>query len=177
MGAPFVLPTMHRLCDPSFAANRRPPMRFVIALLTLVAACTTPAPQSQSPATGRSQDLASEESKPSTDSPMEFLLTSAANDFHAHRPSVVERFRHVRFGHVMTPAGAKQYQLCGEFLPQPREGKAKWTPFATIKTSGIEQYLGVQASSWCQRSKFVQDRDEDLSSSLQTRLVSLSQGQ
>lgn len=107
---------------------------------------------------------------------MEFLLRSAANDFHAH-PPVVERFRHVHFGHALTPAGAKQYQLCGEFLPQAGEGKAKWTPFATIKTSGFEQYLGVQAASWCRGSKFVQDRDEDLSSSLQTRLVSLRQKQ
>ena len=53
--------------------------------------------------------------------------------------------------------GAKQYQLCGEFLPTQREGKAEWTPFATIKTSGFEKHLGVQAASWCQRSQFVQD--------------------
>ena len=73
----------------------------------------------------------------------------------------------------MTPAGAKQYLLCGEFLPQQREGKAEWTPFATIKTSGFEQYLGVQAVSWCQRSQFVRDSAEDLSSTLQNRLNSL----
>jgi len=132
-------------------------MRFAIALLTLVfAACsTTPV------------------SKPSTDSPMEFLLSSAATDFHAHRPPVVERFREVRFGHVSTPAGGKQYQLCGEFLPQQREGKAEWIPFATIKTSGFEQYLGFQAGSWCQRSQFVPDKDEDLSATLQNRLDSM----
>ena len=126
-------------------------MRFVIALLTIVftACSTTPVSKSQSQAASPGQGLASEEPKPSTDSPMEFLLRSAATDFHAHRPPVVERFRDVRFGHVMTPAGAKQYQLCGEFLPQQREGKAEWTPFATIKTSGFEQYLGVQATSWC----------------------------
>jgi hypothetical protein len=103
----------------------------------------------------------------------EFLLRSAATDFHAHRPPVVERFRDVRFGHIMPPAGAKQYLLCGEFLPQQREGKAEWTPFATIKTSGYEQYPGVQAASWCQRSQFVRDRDEDLSSTMQARLDSL----
>jgi len=147
-------------------------MRFVIALLTLVfAACsTTPVSKSQSQAASPGQGLASEKSKASTDSPMEFLLSSAATDFHAHRPPAVERFRDVRFGHVMTPAGAKQYQLCGEFLPQQGEGKSEWTPFATIKTSGFEQYVGVQAGSWCQRSQFVQDRDEDLSSTLQNRL-------
>ena len=150
-------------------------MRFVIALLTLVlAACsTTPVSQSQSQAASPGQGLASEEPKPSTDSPMEFLLRSAATDFHAHRQPVVERFRDVRFGHVMAQAGAKQYQLCGEFLPQQREDKAEWTPFATIKTSGFEQYLGGQAASWCQRSQFVQAGDEDLSLTLEKRLDSM----
>ena len=150
-------------------------MRIAIALLTLVfAACNrTPVSNSQSQTASPGQGLASEKPTPSTDSPMEFLLRSAATDFRVHRPPVIERFRNVRFGHLMTPAGAKQYQLCGEFLPQQREGKAEWTPFATIKTSGFEQYLGVQAASWCQRSQFVRDRDEDLSSTLQNRLDSM----
>ncbi len=151
-------------------------MRFAIVLLlalALAACSSTAVSKSQPQATSTSQALASQETKPSADSPMEFLLKSSATDFHAHRQPEVARFRDVRFGHVMTPAGGKQYQLCGEFLPQQREGKAEWTPFATIKTSGFEQYLGGQATSWCQRSGFVQDRDEDLSSALQKRLGSM----
>jgi hypothetical protein len=146
-------------------------MRLVIALLALVFAAgdTASVSQSQPQAAGAGQGPASQGSTPSADSPMEFLITSAAADFHAHRPPVVERFRNVRFGHVMTQAGAKQYQLCGEFLPQQPEGKAAWTPFATIKTSGYEQYLGLQAATWCQRPKFLQDSG-DLSSTLQKRL-------
>jgi len=140
-------------------------MRFLIAFLVFAACCTTPVSPSQTQAASPGD--------PSTDSPMEFLLRSAASDFHAHHPPVVERFRHVRFGHVTIPAGAKQYQLCGEFLPQQREGKAEWTSFATIKTSGFEQYLGSQAASWCQRSRFVRDGSEDLSSTLQNRLDSM----
>lgn len=104
---------------------------------------------------------------------MEFLLTSAATDFHVHRPPDVARFRNVRFGHVMTPSGAKQYLLCGEFLPAQPAGKGDWTPFTTIKTSGYEQYLGAQAATWCQPSKVVWDNDGDLSTSLQKRLDSL----
>ena len=155
--------------------QRENSMRVVIALFILVfAACsTTPVSQSQSQAASPGQGRASEGPDPSTDPPMEFLLRSAATDFHAHQPPVVDRFRHVRYGHVMTPAGAKQYQLCGEFLPQQREGKAEWTPFVTIKTSGFEQYLGAQAASWCPRSRFVQDWDKDLSSTLQKRLESM----
>jgi len=81
-------------------------MRFVISLVTLAfAVCSTiPVSKGQSQAASPSPGPASAEPKPSTDSPMEFLLRSAATDFHVHRPPDVERFRHVRFGHVMTPA-------------------------------------------------------------------------
>jgi hypothetical protein len=102
---------------------------------------------------------------------MEFLLTSSATDFHTHRP--VQRFRDVRFGHSISSEGETHYLLCGEFLPQQREGKAQWTPFATIKMSDYEQWNGSQAAVWCQPSQFVRDNNEDLSSSLQNRLDSL----
>jgi hypothetical protein len=150
-------------------------MQAVIALLILVfAACrTTPVSQIQSQAVSPGQRPISVRPNSSTETPIEFLLRSAATDFHAHHPPVIEHFRHVHFGHVKTPTGAKQYQLCGEFLPQQQEGKAEWTPFATIKTSGFEQYLGVQAADWCQRSRFIQDVHEDLSPTLQNRLDSL----
>jgi hypothetical protein len=103
---------------------------------------------------------------------MEFLLTACATDFHDRPPQVV-RFRNVRFGHVMSAAGARQYRLCGEFLATRREGKAEWTPFVTLRTSGYEQWLGGQAESWCQPSQVVWDNDGDLSASLQKRLDSL----
>jgi len=65
--------------------------------------------------------------------------------------------------------------LCGEFL---REGeKAEWTPFATIKTSGYEQYLGGGAAAYCAASPIIWDTRDDLSASLQTQLDSLPKGQ
>lgn len=61
--------------------------------------------------------------------------------------------------------------LCGQFLPAEGGDKAVWTPFATIKTSGYEQWIG--ASSFCQGSAVVWDKVGDLSSALQSRLDSL----
>jgi hypothetical protein len=107
----------------------------------------------------------------SMDSVREFLLTSAANDFHSHRPQDPVRFRDVRIGHVMNPTGEEQYVLCGQFLPAG--SKAEWTPFATIKTSGYEQWIGAQAADFCQGSSVIWDEVGDLSSSLQSRLDSL----
>jgi hypothetical protein len=139
-------------------------MRSLVALLTtfvLVACSTAPGTRDQSHPANASMNPA-----------VEFLVTSAATDFHTHRPPHPARFRDVRSGYVVTPDGTRQYRLCGEFLPAQEGGKAGWTPFVTIKTSGYEQYLGAQAVSWCNRSSMTWDKG-DLSSSLQSRLDSL----
>ena len=105
---------------------------------------------------------------------VQFLLTSAATDFHTHRPPGPVRFRDVRIGHVKTPSGEEQYLLCGQFLPTLEAGHAEWTPFVTIKTSGYEQYIGAQAeASYCQRPSVIWDTEGGLATSLQSRFDSL----
>jgi len=109
----------------------------------------------------------------SIDSVAQFLLTTAATDFHNHRPPDPVRFRDVRLGHVKTPSGELQYILCGQFLPEQEAGHAQWTDFATIKTSGYEQCIGRQATVFCQDSSVLWEKTGDLSSSLQSRFDSL----
>lgn len=109
----------------------------------------------------------------SIDPVVQFLITSAATDFHTHRPPDPVRFRDVRLAHVMTPSGEEQYLLCGQFLPAQEGDNAKWMPFATIKTSGYEQWIGAQAAGFCQGSSVIWDKVGDLSSSLQSQLDSL----
>lgn len=144
-------------------------MRYLLALFATLffAACgTVPATSSKSPAPGSTQVNASEPQKTSTDPVVKFLLMSAASDFRDHGPKPPLQFRNVRVGHVMSD-GKESYRLCGEFL---REGdKAGWTPFATIKTSGYEQYIGP--TTYCSAS--VTWDTPDLSASLQTQLDSL----
>jgi hypothetical protein len=103
---------------------------------------------------------------------VDFLLTSAATDFHTHAPPHASRFREVRSGYVTSEDGTKQYRLCGKFLPAEESGQAEWTPFATIKTSGYEQWLGAQAANYCERSSITWD-EGDLSAVLQSRLDAL----
>ena len=100
---------------------------------------------------------------------VEFLLTSAAQDFHDHGPSPL-RFRKVRVGHALNPAGEAQYRLCGQFQTT-HEAKAEWVPFATLKTSGYEQWIG--STTYCEGSSIVWDKEGDLSSSLQKKLDAL----
>ncbi|HEX6368603.1 MAG TPA: hypothetical protein VF006_06715 [Longimicrobium sp.] len=138
-------------------------MRFLVALLTtfvLVACGTAPAARDRSHPRNVSLDPA-----------VEFLLTSAATDFHTHRASYPARFRNVRSGYFVTVEGTRQYRLCGEFLPAQQGGEAEWTRFATITTDPYEQWLGGQTAPFCDSS--VTWHRGDLSSLLQSRLDAL----
>ena len=145
----------------------------LFATLVLAACSTTPVQRGKSQAVSPTQVPAPELQNASIDSVVQFLLTAAATDFRTHRPPDLVRFRDVRIGHVVTPGGNEQYMLCGQFLPAQEGGNAEWTPFATIKTSGYEQWIGAQAARFCQGSSVIWDKVGDLSSSLQSRLASL----
>ncbi len=151
-------------------------MRFPIVLfatLVLAACSTAPVRRGESQAMSPTQVPAPEGQTASIDSVVQFLLAAAATDFHTHRPPDPVRFRDVRIGHLMTPSGEKRYMLCGQFLVAEEGGKAAWTPFATIKTSGYEQWIGAQAAGFCQGSSVIWDKVGDLSSLLRSRLDSL----
>ncbi|RPI04918.1 MAG: hypothetical protein EHM64_08320 [Ignavibacteriae bacterium] len=143
------------------------------AALILAACSKAPVTRSETPGVNTAQTLAPELQKASIDSALQFLLTTTATDFLAHRPPDPIRFRDVRFGYIITPGGEKQYMLCGQFLPAQDGDKAQWTSFATIKTSGYEQWIGGQSAGFCQNSSAVWDKVDDLSSSLQSRFDSL----
>lgn len=113
------------------------------------------------------------DSQPVSPAVVEFLLASAATDFHTHRPPDPVRFREVHVGQVKTTGGEVQYMLCGRFLSAQEPDNAEGTPFVTIKTSGYEQYIGAQgAASYCERPSVIWDKGE-LSTSLKSRLDSL----
>jgi hypothetical protein len=104
------------------------------------------------------------------DSAMHFLLNAAATDFHAHGPTGPLRFRGVRLGHLTTTAARPQYRLCGQFMGARERVDSQWTPFATIKTSGYEQWIGGQAVVFCRDSSIIWDDVGDLSSALESRV-------
>ena len=147
-------------------------LAFLFAMVVLAACNTAPVTRNESETVSHTQVRASQLQEVPIDSVVQFLLSAAARDFHTHGPLVV-RFRDVRIGHIETPGGEDLYMLCGQFLPAQEGGKAEWTPFTTIKTSGYEQWIGGQAVGFCQDSSVIWDKNGDLSSSLQSRLDSL----
>ena len=64
--------------------------------------------------------------------------------------------------------GKDRYLVCGEF--EPRGGAGAWTPFATLRTSAYEQWIGDQP--YCGRQDIAWE-PRDLSAELQRRLDAL----
>ena len=148
-------------------------MRYLVTLIAAfgVSACGGAASRGKAAAPGTASVAASTSQDASRDSALEFLINAAARDFHDHRPPEPAQFRQVRLGYVVASGGGRQYKLCGEFLPKQERGKAEWMPFATIKTSGYEQWLGPQAVAYCQGVTW--DSAGDMSAQLWSRFESV----
>jgi hypothetical protein len=146
----------------------------VIFAGTVFAAChSAPVHRGGSGVANTTQALAPGQQKTPLDSVIQFLVWSSAADFNAHRPPDPVNFRNVRLGHVVTPGGGKQFMLCGEFLSERKGSEPEWLPFATIKTSGYEQWIGARADGFCHNPSVTWDEAGDLSSMLQNRMDSL----
>ena len=88
------------------------------------------------------------------DSIVQFLITSASDDFREHRPPTAVDFRNLKIGYLKSANSEKIYILCGEFLSQENN---EWIEFATLKTSGYEQYIGK--TQYCQDAMMVVEGD------------------
>ncbi|MBA4851440.1 hypothetical protein [Emticicia sp. BO119] len=113
----------------------------------------------------------SEVSEAIPDSTVQFLITSASIDFSKQKHPTPIDFRHVKAGYTLSTGNEKIYVLCGEFLAQ--EDKENWLSFATIKTSGYEQYLGNQARAFCEKATISSTGNVDLSVELKNKLAVL----
>ncbi len=109
----------------------------------------------------------------SLDSIVNYLLNASAQDFHDHLPPVPVNFRNVQVRNLTGPNTENRYLLCGQFLSQEKQSKDEWTSFATIKTSAYEQWIGNNLS-YCQDSKAVSYKINDLSSELKSRFDALN---
>lgn len=98
------------------------------------------------------------------DSVIQILITSAAIDFRDHQPPTPVDFRNLKMGYIKSSNQEKIYILCGEFLSK---ADTEWISFATIKTSGYEQYIGE--TQYCQDATVVLT-DEHLTAELKKQM-------
>jgi len=145
----------------------------ILVAFLFVSCINAPVTRTESSSVSSTQGVTHEPEKTSVDSVQQFLLAVAASDFYAHGPTSIIRFREVRFRYLVSPKGEKTYLLCGEFLSEKKPAIHEWTPFVTIKTDPYEQWIGGQAATYCQGSSPASEKQDDLSSSLQSRFDSL----
>lgn len=97
------------------------------------------------------------------------LIGHAADDFRQHMQPLPSEFRRVRLGELKSGDGSqRRWVLCGEF--RPARDKAAWAPFATIKTSPYEHWVGGAATGYCKAPAF-KAQGADLSPALKARVV------
>ena len=140
-------------------------MRYLAALLIILSVLL-----SVTGAGCSSAPVAAPQAQPSSDAASrEYLLESAAADFHQHGPAP-SRFRNVRYGVVEGAGDSSMPLICGEF--QTADKGEEWIAFATLRTSKYEQWIGGQGKGFCDRPAFGWDKD-DLSAELQKRVDAL----
>jgi len=138
-----------------------------VIFLTILQACNTQVKEKEKESsTKTSTKTENRDSIP--DSVIQFLINSAAKDFHEHQPPTVVDIRNVKAGYISSGTG-RTYLLCGEFLSQE---KSDWDSFTTIKTSGYEQYLG--RSTYCQDATFAENESNRLSEQIKNKLTELN---
>lgn len=106
---------------------------------------------------------------------VQFLVTTATNDIHAHHPPAGHvTFRHARIGTLPQPDGTTYFLVCAEFTGVTEGGRPTWVPFVTIKMEDYEQWLGETATNdWCQQRHPIWDPRTDITAALQVRYDSL----
>lgn len=106
---------------------------------------------------------------------IQFLINSSAKDFFNNQPPIPKDFRNVEFKFLDNKKNEKIYLICGQFLTYDSMNKEEWVSFTTIKTDPYEQWIGNNASSYCQDSKKVSHKisSDELSVKLKRKLDSL----
>ena len=127
----------------------------------------------QTPLVNTSSLISSKTQTDSLDKMVQRIIDICANDFYKHQRPVPAEFRNVKIKLIRKSNGTELYILCGEFLMHDKQNKNEWAPFATIKNSNYEQYIGANAATFCQDSKEIPSSKRDLSAALKSKLDSL----
>jgi len=110
------------------------------------------------------------------DSTKQFLLISAATDFIKYQKIVPADFRNLKLGYLGSEEQLKTPILCGEYSIIDSTGNETWYDFATIQTSGYEQYIGNNSILYCQQATFSEYHEDSLSLSLKAAIKRLKSG-
>jgi hypothetical protein len=147
---------------------------FFLAFLTvLLFSCQHPTSKGNSqPTPTASADTLPLKIIPSTqlDTLVPAIIALSANDFYKNQPPAPMAFKDVKLNYIKKPSGEELYILCGIFVTSDQ----KETPFATVKNSDYEQWIGTNALTYCQESQEILYTKEDLATALKAKFDALN---
>lgn len=151
------------------------PLLISILVITVCLASCTPKTEKNIQSSAESTDSVrtGDIQNDSLDKMVDILLDVSAKDFFNHKPPIPVGFRNVQLKYLIKANQERVYLICGQFLARDKQDKDEWTDFAAIKTSDYEQWIGSNASGYCQDSKVISYKIKDLSSALKSRFDSL----
>lgn len=107
------------------------------------------------------------------DSIVNTVIAISANDFHKNQQPAPLHFKNVKLKYMKKQDGEELYILCGEFSTNSETS----VPFATIKNSDYEQWIGNSALTYCEQSKAITYTKKDLSTELENYVKHLQANQ
>lgn len=125
--------------------NLRTLYRHVALLFALLGACASAGAQVTT------HGAATRATESADSAIVDFLIVTAAKDFTLAGAPAPTHVRTARLGRLHKNDGTDIFFLCGSVMPAGKHGTANWLPFATIKTSDYEQWLGAQAKGFCEQ--------------------------
>jgi len=103
------------------------------------------------------------------DSIVDVVVNVSANDFYKNQQPPPTDFMNVNLKFIKKDNGEELYILCGQFITSDKQE----IPFATVKNSDYEQWVGSSALTYCQNSKEILYSKTNLSTVLKNKIESL----
>lgn len=103
------------------------------------------------------------------DSIVNLIVDISATDFYKNQQPAPTNFENVKLKYIKKQNGEELYILCGQFSTKDSQE----IQFATVKNSDYEQWVGVNALTYCQDSQVIPYSKMDLSTALKSKFDSL----
>lgn len=122
-----------------------------------------------SPAVAADSNHATQTMHSISDSLVDRIIETSASDFIRNQQPAPVDFKNIRLKYLKKANGEELYILCGQFVTNTHQE----IPFAMIKNSDYEQWVGDNSLTYCQHSEDVAYTKNDLTKLLKDKFMSL----
>lgn len=118
--------------------------------------------KAQKPSITIDSTISSESKGKDLDNIVNSIIEICADDFNKNQQPAPIDFKNVKLKYIKKSNGEELYILCGQFVTNDKQE----IPFATIKNSDYEQWIGKNSLTYCEDSQEIPYTNKDLTSLL-----------